>query len=52
MNLSRIENYFSTFLSHADDLRKGKEIKIPLFSVIINSEAQYENIKLFLEDYF
>ncbi|MBS8122203.1 AAA family ATPase [Candidatus Vampirococcus lugosii] len=52
MNLSKIENYFSTFLSEIDRLKEKGETTITLFETNITNKKQYENIKYFLENYF
>ena len=50
MNLSKVENYFSTFLSEIDKL--DDKPKILLFETVIRNIRQYENIKHFLIEYF
>jgi len=52
MNLSKVENYFSTFLSEIDKLKQSEESKITLFETQITTKKQYENIKYFLDVYF
>jgi len=59
MNLSKIENYFSIFLSEIDKLKDSdnekldnEEPKILLFETSITNKRQFVNIKNFLENYF
>lgn len=50
MNLSRIENYFSEFLSKIDDI-KSIWAEIKLFDVLIDNENKYKNIRYFKDKY-
>jgi len=50
MNLSRIENYFSEFLSRIDEI-KSVWAEIKLFDVLLDSEGKLKNIRYFKNKY-